>query len=180
MKPALFLDRDGVINHETHYLYRKEEVLWVDGIFSLVRTAREHGFVIVVVTNQAGIGRGFYTEDDFHALMAWMQQAFVAQGGALDAVYFSPYHPEKGIGEYRRDHPDRKPNPGMLLRAAADLGLDLKRSILVGDRSSDIAAANAAGLEKAFLLAGTESTSSAETHEFVRSLSEVERWIRER
>ena len=128
MTRALFLDRDGVINQEVNYLYRIADVAWVDGIFDLCRTAASLGYKIVVVTNQAGIARGYYTVEDFHTLMDWMRAQFNLEGVSLDAVYFSPYHPE-GQGEYARDHEDRKPNPGMLLRAAnRSIQLDLARS----------------------------------------------------
>jgi D-glycero-D-manno-heptose 1,7-bisphosphate phosphatase len=178
MNRALFLDRDGVINEDTAYLFRPEDVRWVDGIFPLVRTARELGWKVVIVTNQSGIGRGLYTEEDFHRLMDWMRAAFVAENSALDAVYFCAFHPTAQLDAYRREHPDRKPAPGMLLRAAADLRLDLSASILVGDRCSDIAAANAAGLRQAFLLAGTETAPCPGMATPVSSLASVEAWMR--
>ena len=177
MQKALFLDRDGVINHETGYLHRIADVRWIDGIFSLARTATELGYQLVVVTNQAGIARGFYTEQDFDSLMHFMRSELSQHNITLDAVYHCPYHPE-GLGEYRRDHEDRKPSPGMLLRAAHDLSLDLTQSILIGDRCSDIAAANAAGLQQAFLISGTEENLCTGTHRAVSSLAEVEAWLR--
>lgn len=179
MNRALFLDRDGVINHEIGYLSRPEDVRFVDGIFSLCRTAQRLGYRLIVVTNQSGIARGYYTIADFDALTAWMLEQFVREGVTLDAVYYCPYHPEHGIGEFRREHEDRKPGPGMLRRGAAAFDLDLTLSILVGDRCSDIAAARAAGLREAFLLAGTESDCPA-AHRLVVSLAEVEDWLNER
>ena len=154
--PALFLDRDGVINQEVGYLHRPEDVRWVDGIFSLARTARELGYKLVVVTNQSGIARGLYTTAQFEHLMGWMREEFRRQGAPLETVYHCPYHPEHGIGDWKREHEDRKPAPGMLLRAARDLQVDLSRSAMVGDRCSDMAAAKAAGLQQAYLLRGTE------------------------
>jgi D-glycero-D-manno-heptose 1,7-bisphosphate phosphatase len=176
MNPALFLDRDGVINHETDYLYRIEDVRWVEGIFPLCSTAQRLGYKLVVITNQSGIARGLYTESDFHTLMDWMRSEFLAHNITLDAVYFCPYHPE-GVGTYKREHPDRKPAPGMLLRAARDLSLDLERSVLVGDRCSDIAAANAAGLAQAFLLRGTETGPCPGAHLPLESLAALELWM---
>lgn len=176
---ALFLDRDGVINHEIGYLHRCEDVRWIHGIFSLARTAVELGYKLVVVTNQAGIGRGFYTVEDFHSLMAWMRAEFEAEGAPLDGVYFCPFHPREGIGEYKQEHEDRKPGPGMLRRAAADLGLDLARSVMVGDRCSDVGAAHAAGLRQAFLMTGTEEKPCEQAAIRVESLAEVEQWLRE-
>ncbi len=174
---ALFLDRDGVINQEVGYLHRREDVHWVDGIFRLCRRAKALDFRMIVVTNQAGIGRGLYTTEDFEALMRWMEDEFRIQGAALDAVYHCPYHPEHGVGEWRREHEDRKPGPGMLRRAARDLGLNLTRSILVGDRCTDVGAANAAGLKQAFLLTGTEFGVCDGNYMPVKSLVEVEQWL---
>jgi D-glycero-D-manno-heptose 1,7-bisphosphate phosphatase len=175
--PALFLDRDGVINREVGYLYRSEDVVWVEGIFSLARTAVGLGYKLVVVTNQSGIARGFYTLADFDALMDWMRAEFLARNAPLAGVYLCPYHPQHGVGEYRREHPDRKPGPGMLLRAAQDLSLDLGRSIMVGDRCSDVAAANAAGLREAFLITGTEVAECEGRAVVIDSLAELEAWL---
>lgn len=175
---ALFLDRDGVINHEIGYLHRIEDVRWIDGIFPLVRTAIELGYKVVVVTNQAGIARGFYTPEQFHTLMDWMRAEFRARAADLHGVYFCAHHPEGALAEYRGEHPDRKPAPGMLLRAATDLHLDLAQSILVGDRCSDMAAAQAAGLRQAFLLGGTEEKPCPAPHLAVQTLAAVEAWLR--
>lgn len=178
MKRALFLDRDGVINHEVGWLHRVEDVRFVDGIFSLCRAAKELGYVIVVVTNQAGIGRGLYTVEDFERLTEWMLGEFRREGVELDAVYHSPFHPEHGIGEYRRDDEDRKPRPGMLLRARAAFGVELGESVIVGDRCTDVEAGLAAGVKRAFLLAGTEEAGCDGEYVGVGSLGEVEAWLR--
>src|SRR4030095_1199750 len=143
---ALFLDRDGVINVDRGYVGHIEDFEFIPGIFDLGRAAHSAGLLIIVVTNQAGIGRGYYTEDDFQTTTAWMVNQFRAQGIPIARVYHSPYHPTEGVGEYRRESFDRKPNPGMLLRAQADFDLDLARSVLVGDKDSDIAAGRAAGV----------------------------------
>ena len=121
VRAALFLDRDGVINHEVGYLSRPEDVRWVEGIVPLCRTAQRLGYVLVVVTNQSGIARGLYTTAQFEAVMVWMRSELGAAGVVLDAVYHCPYHPTHGIGEWRREHEDRKPGPGMLFRAALEL-----------------------------------------------------------
>lgn len=173
---ALFLDRDGVVNHEAGYLHRIEDVRFVNGIFSLCRTAAGLGYRIIVVTNQSGIARGYYTEADFEALMTWIRAALASEGVTLDAVYHCPFHPEHGVGQYKREHEDRKPGTGMLRRGARELGIELAGSVMVGDRCSDIAAANAAGLRQAFLMAGTESGCSGSFIE-VKALAEVERWL---
>ena len=174
---GLFLDRDGVINEEVGYLIQPADVRFVPGIAALCRTAQRLGYRLVVVTNQSGIARGFYGERDFEALMTWMREALGREGVHLDAVYHCPFHPEQGIGEYRREHEDRKPSPGMLRRAAVDLGLSLEDSVMVGARCSDVGAANAAGLRQAFLLAGTEDRPCAGTYQAIRSLGELEQWL---
>ena len=174
---ALFLDRDGVVNVEVGYLHRAEEVRFVDGILSLCRTAVRLGYRLIVVTNQAGIARGYYSEADFHALMEFMRGELRAQGVELDAVYYCPFHPEHGVGEYKREHEDRKPGTGMLLRGATDFGVELSESVMVGDRCSDVMAANTAGLRQAFLISGTESSEGKGKYLAVDSLEEVERWL---
>ncbi len=174
---ALFLDRDGVINEEVNYLVQWEHVRFVEGIFELCRTARGLGYRLIVVTNQAGIARGFYTEDDFHTLMEWMRGEFEREGCALDAVYYCPTHPEHGVGAYKRESIDRKPGPGMLLRGAAEFGVDLAASVFVGDRCTDVAAGNAAGVGKMFLLRGVEEAACEGDYEAVSSLDEVRRHL---
>ncbi len=174
---ALFLDRDGVINHDIGWLHRAEDVRWVQGIVPLCRAAQELGYRLVVVTNQAGIARGLYTTADFETLMRWMTAELARNGVHLDAVYHCPYHPEHGLGEFKREHGDRKPGPGMLLRAARDLDLDLAKSVMVGDRCTDVEAANAAGLRQAFLLRGTEPEECPGNALAVGSLAEVQQWL---
>jgi D-glycero-D-manno-heptose 1,7-bisphosphate phosphatase len=176
-EPALFLDRDGVVNREVGYLIRQEDVSFVDGIFALCKTAKRLGYRLVIVTNQAGIARGFYTEADYHALMKWMREQFRRDGIVFDGVYHAPYHPEHGVGRWKREHEDRKPGAGMLRRAARDLGIELAQSVMVGDRCTDIAAANSGGLRQAFLLRGTEDEPCRGTHAEVDSLAEVEAWL---
>lgn len=177
MARALFLDRDGVINEEVGYLYLPADVRFVEGIFSLCRTAMDLGYKLVVVTNQSGIARGFYSPADFEALMDWMRGELRRESVDLDAVYHCPYHPEHGVGEYRRESDDRKPGPGMLLRAARDLGLDLAASVMIGDRCGDVGAANAAGLRQAFLISGTETAVCAGDYIPVETLKELEQWL---
>jgi D-glycero-D-manno-heptose 1,7-bisphosphate phosphatase len=173
--PALFLDRDGVIHREIGYLSKPEQIEFLPGIFDLCRSAQSRGYCILVITNQSGIARGLYSEDDFHALMHWLSDSFAQEAIRLDGYYFCPHHPEVGVGEYRKDCEDRKPNPGMILRAAREHGIDLENSILVGDRYSDLSAGAAAGVGRLVLIAGTELTAIGELpdHIVVQSLSEV-------
>jgi D-glycero-D-manno-heptose 1,7-bisphosphate phosphatase len=146
MTPTLFLDRDGIINVDHAYVFRQENFHFVDGIFELVAAAKEAGFLVVVVTNQTGIGRGYYSEADFHQLMDWVRGQFARRGGTIDGVYFCPHHPEYGLGQFRQHCACRKPGPGMFLQAAADLGIDMAASIMVGDKESDMRAGLAAGV----------------------------------
>lgn len=179
-RQALFLDRDGVINVNHGYVCTPERTDFIDGIFALCKQATVRGFLNVVVTNQAGIARGFYTEAQFHAYMDWMRQVFVDHGAHLDAVYFCPHHAEAGIGEYRRACDCRKPAPGMLLAAQRELNLDLAMSVLVGDKPSDIEAAHRAGVGHAVLMrsahpAGGDKTklNTADVHEVVCALDRL-------
>ncbi|MDG0980804.1 MAG: HAD family hydrolase [Halieaceae bacterium] len=166
---ALFLDRDGVINHDDGYTSRPEDFKFIDGIFDLCRAAKQSGYLLIVVTNQAGIGRGYYTEQDFFVLTAWMCARFEAEGAPITEVFFCPDHPEHGIGSYKKDSFDRKPNPGMLLRAAEKYGISLHDSIIVGDKDSDMQAAERAGVStRCRYHMGTEVAGQmpcAETHQ---------------
>jgi len=143
---ALFLDRDGVINQDFGYVHTPDRTEWVDGVFDLCSRAQALGMAIVVVTNQAGIARGYYTENDFLAYTAWMIEQFRARGVQILAVYHCPHHPEMGKGALKTVCDCRKPAPGMILRAAREHALDLPHSALIGDKVSDIRAADAAGV----------------------------------
>jgi D-glycero-D-manno-heptose 1,7-bisphosphate phosphatase len=167
---ALFLDRDGVINVDIGYLHRIEDCIFVRGIFDLVRIFHELGFMIIIATNQAGIGRGYYSEEQFRVLMAWMCEQFEQR---IAAVYHCPDHPE-GVGRYRRENPWRKPGPGMLLQAARDFDLDLRGSWMVGDKETDVEAARAAQVGHVVLLdRTTAATERKGDYWAVRSLSAV-------
>ncbi|WP_165837141.1 D-glycero-alpha-D-manno-heptose-1,7-bisphosphate 7-phosphatase [Phenylobacterium hankyongense] len=146
-RPALFLDRDGVLNEDQGYVHRWEDFRWIPGAREAVVAFNRAGWLVIVVTNQSGVGRGYYTEDDMHALHARMSEELAQAGGRIDAFYFAPQHPKAELDQYRHpDPPDRKPNPGMILRALADWPIDRERSILVGDKVSDIDAATRAGI----------------------------------
>lgn len=178
-RPALFLDRDGVINVDHAYVHKPDNFEFVDGVFELCRHAKRLGYLIFVVTNQAGIGRGYYSEQDFHALTEWMCRRFDAEGAPIDKVYFCPFHPEHGIGKYKLDSPFRKPGPGMILQAAGEFGVDLARSVLVGDNESDIRAGLAAGVGCTVLYRhGDEPASSASgAHAQVTRLADASRHL---
>lgn len=154
MKAAVFLDRDGTLNEEVGYLHRPEEVMLIPGAAQAVARLNSLGVPVVVVTNQAGIGRGKYGWEDFRAVTVRIAELLAAESAHLDAVYAAPHH-ERGIGEFRHpDHPDRKPNPGMLLKAAAEHGLDLAASWMIGDKELDLQAGRSAGCRTALVLTG--------------------------
>ena len=148
---------------------------FISGTFQTCRRFQAEGYAIIVVTNQAGIGRGYYTEADFHQLTNWMTQQFEANGVHITQTYYSPYHPTHGIGDYRRDHPDRKPNPGMLHRAQKDWQIDLAASFLVGDKESDIQAGHAAGVKATVLVRSGHAIDETKTQAsaIVNSIAEL-------
>jgi D-glycero-D-manno-heptose 1,7-bisphosphate phosphatase len=165
---ALFLDRDGVVNIERGYVHSPDHFQFQEGIFELCRAAQTLGYLLVVVTNQAGIARGYYTESEFLELTEWMIHKFGKQQIQIARVYYCPYHPVHGIGRYKFDSPDRKPKPGMLLRARADFNLDLKSSVLIGDRLSDMHAAQVAGVGARILLrSGVAGIEVQEDHFYI-------------
>ena len=171
---ALFLDRDGIINIDYGYVYKVENFEFIDGIFGLVQRAKKENYLVIIITNQAGIGRGFYTEADFHALTKWMCEEFQARDAAIDGVYFSPFHPTAALGEYLKDALSRNPNPGVILEAKLNFDIDLKTSILIGDKISDIEAGISAGVSKNILFnpEGTSNNSGLEFYQ-VKSLKEA-------
>jgi D-glycero-D-manno-heptose 1,7-bisphosphate phosphatase len=180
---ALFLDRDGVINVDHGYVHRPDQFEFVPGIFELARFwTNELRRPIIVVTNQSGIGRGYFGEKAYAELTRWMCDRFEAERTAIARVYHCPYHPRHGLGEYRRDHPWRKPSPGMILQAASDLGLDLAQSALMGDAMSDIEAGAAAGIGLRVLLASypAESRRGEPSHEVVPDLARALALLRSR
>lgn len=154
---AAFLDRDGVINRDKDkgYIFRRQDFEFLDGVFAACRRLNELGYKIIVVTNQSGIGRGYYTDEQFKTLNRWMLQRFVEEGAPLTDVYYCPYHTE-GKGEYRQDSPYRKPGPQMLLDAAAHHQLNMPASFMVGDKLIDIQAGKAAGVGRCYFISGKE------------------------
>ncbi len=150
--PALLLDRDGVVNDDHGYVATPERFDFCNGIFALIHRAIDCGYRIVIITNQSGIARGYYSEPEFHQLMGWMEREFAQQGIQLSGIFHCPYLPGAVAPEYDRDSFWRKPNPGMILEAARRLDLDLAHSIFVGDQPSDMAAASAAGIARRVLI----------------------------
>lgn len=143
-RPAAFLDRDGVLNHDVGYAHRPEQIMWVDGAFAAVRRLNDAGYRVFVVTNQAGIARGLYTETHVETLHAWMANRFLEASARIDDWRYSPYHPDYEHWTHLRHW--RKPEPGMLLDLMDHWPVERQGSFLIGDRHTDIEAANAAGL----------------------------------
>lgn len=146
MIKALFLDRDGVINKEKHYVYKIDDFEFIEGIFESCKYFQDKEYLIFVITNQAGIARGYYTNEDFNNITNWMLKQFDNKGIKIAKVYYSPFHPIYGIGQYKLDSWCRKPNPGMLEQAKREFAVDLSQSILVGDKETDIEAGIAANI----------------------------------
>jgi D-glycero-D-manno-heptose 1,7-bisphosphate phosphatase len=167
MNKAVFLDRDGVINIDDGYVFKIEEFRFMDGIFEFCQTAQEKGYLLIVVTNQGGVERGYYTENDLKVLHDWMVDAFAQKGVKISKVYFCPHY----------DSYDRKPNPGMLLQAKEEFGIDLSQSILIGDKSSDILAGKNAGIKKLFFLQGRYEYQGEDKVTRVINLKEVEQYF---
>lgn len=157
-RKALFLDRDGVINVDRGYVHTPEETDWVPGIFDLCAKAQRAGYLLVVVTNQAGIARGYYDEAEFHAYTGWVHREFANRGMPLLATFHCPHHPTHGVAELRTDCACRKPQPGMLLAARDRFALDLGASYMLGDKPSDEAAAFAAGVGHFIRMPGSDSS----------------------
>ena len=154
-RPALFLDRDGVINKDYGYVHSVDDFEFMPGIFDLVRSAKQKGYICIVVTNQAGIGREFYSLDQFYDLSKWMCDKFKATGGLIDAIYYSPFHPTDAKGEFLRQEDTRKPGPGMFYEAFNDFPINISDSIMVGDRISDMLAGLSAQISKNYLFLGS-------------------------
>ena len=147
LRPALFLDRDDTLVRDKGYMHRPEDLVWMPGAIAAVKAANDAGWRVVVVTNQSGIGRGLFSVPQMDAFHAAMAADLAAHGAQIDAWYFCPYHPDATIPAYRvADHPDRKPNPGMLQRAIRDLELDPDRSVMIGNTADDVEAGRRAGL----------------------------------
>jgi D-glycero-D-manno-heptose 1,7-bisphosphate phosphatase len=145
-RPAAFLDRDGVLNVDHGYVNRPDQVAWIPGAHESVRRLNDLGYRVVVVTNQAGIAHGLYSEECMHSLHNWMRDQLAAQGAFIDAIYYCPYHPEGRAKQFRCSHINRKPSPGMIRQALSDLNIDRDRSFLIGDKSTDVEAALRAGI----------------------------------
>jgi len=177
----LFLDRDGVINQDIGYLYRPQDFSFISGIFQLCRKATRSGYKIVIVTNQSGIARGYYTLEQFNYLATWMTHQFWSQGVKIDHINYCPHHPQVS-GFWGRACCCRKPRPGMIIQSAQKFHLSLSQSVMVGDKLSDMVAARQAGISRRFLFQ-PESQVNARFHrpdkrfQRVFHLNEIETYL---
>ncbi len=168
LRKALFLDRDGVINVEKDYLYKQEDVEFVDGIFELCRYYQLLGYIIIVVTNQSGIARGYYGESDFSKLSHWMIDKFLDEHIVVQNIYHCPHHPDIS-GECRC----RKPRAGMLEDAKRDFDIDLENSIIIGDKERDIEAGLNAGLSETYLFDESKKITDSKATKIVSRLEDI-------
>jgi len=161
MRPALFLDRDGVINEDRNYVHRIEDFRFVEGIFEFILLAQKRGYLPVIVTNQSGIGRGYYGPEEFERLTEWMLERMREAGIRMERaqVFFCPHRPEEGCA-------CRKPRPGMLLEARDRFGIDMERSWMIGDKPSDIEAARRAGVGHTYQVKANQKIDPKELHGF--------------
>lgn len=173
MQKALFLDRDGIINIDYGYVHKITEFDFVDGIFALCQKAQQQGYKIFVITNQAGIARGYYTVAEFEKLTKWMVEQFAEHKVEITDVYFCPHHPDKGVNEYVRVCGCRKPEPGMIIQAQQEHQIDLVNSVFIGDKGSDMAAAYSAGVKKRFLVSSQYQDDEAIPSVKVESINDV-------
>lgn len=185
-RKAAFLDRDGVINIDHGYVYRWDDFEFVPGAIAAMRRLQQAGYALVVVTNQSGIARGMYGEADLQALNQRMLQHLLEHDVQVTGIEYCPHLPEAQVAAYRQPCDCRKPAPGMLLRATAELSLDLRRSIMVGDRPSDVAAGRAAGCRTVWLHSGRHDDppirsatpiADARPDHVCTTLTEVAQWL---
>ena len=184
-RPAVLLDRDGNLNVQIDYVTRPEEIRLIPGAAEAICRLRQAGYILPVVTNQSAIARGFITEFELGEIHREMRRQLAQAGAEVDEIFYCPHHPEHGSPPYLKACACRKPEPGLLLRAAEELDLDLERSIMVGDSLSDLQAGWNAGCRVALVLTGSgEKTRSEANPEtlgridcIADTLSEVADWI---
>ena len=164
MKPAIFLDRDGTINLDHGYVHLSDDFQFIDGVIDAMVELKKMGYLLVLITNQSGIARGLFTEDQFMHLTEWMDWSLADRGVDLDGIYFCPHHPQAIIEEYRQDCECRKPKAGMFIDAQTQLDIDMSASYMIGDKMEDMLAASAAGVgHKVLVRTGKDVTPESES-----------------
>ena len=177
-KKALFLDRDGVVNIDYGYVYKTADCVFVNGIFDLVRHANSLEYLVFIITNQSGVGRGYYTEEDFQEFMGWLVDEFEKRNCHIDGYYACYTHPEASISHFSGLDYRRKPAPGMFFEAALDHNINLSESFMVGDNVSDILAGVHAGVSRAFLFSDRKLIPNFPQHvSVVSALSEIKKYM---
>lgn len=154
LKKALFLDRDGVINYDEGYTYNTTTLKFIEGIFEFVKKYTNMGYVPIIITNQAGIAKNYYSLQDYYKIQNFIEAEFLKHEIVIAKTYFCPYHVDGIIPEFKIDSEDRKPNPGMIFKAQKEFYIDLENSILIGDKNTDIEAGKRAGISKNYLFKG--------------------------
>jgi len=180
--PAIFLDRDGTINVDHGYVHEIDDFQFIDGVIDAMRELKKMGFALVLVTNQSGIARGKFSEDQFMQLTEWMDWSLADREVDLDGIYFCPHHPEAIEETYRQSCDCRKPQPGMLLSAQQELNIDLASSYIVGDKIDDLLAGKAAGVGKKILVCSGKPVTAegeAEADWVINSLAELPERIKQ-
>ncbi|MDN6020162.1 MAG: D-glycero-beta-D-manno-heptose 1,7-bisphosphate 7-phosphatase [Enterobacterales bacterium] len=181
--PAIFLDRDGTINVDHGYVHESDNFQFIDGVIDAMAKLKEMGYALVLVTNQSGIARGMFTEDQFMHLTEWMDWSLADRGVDLDGVYYCPHHPEGTVDEFRQVCDCRKPQPGMLLSAKEELNIDMSASYIVGDKIEDLLAGEAASVGTTVLVrTGKPVTPEAEAKAdlVIKSLADLPKAIKQR
>ncbi len=174
MRKAVFFDRDGVINVDHGYVGKISDFEFLDGVFTTLSAFRRLGYLLILTTNQSGIARGFYTEEDFLKLSDYMQSELQKHDAAFDGIYYCPHHPNAQVLQYKKECYCRKPKPGMFLEAIAKFDIDVNQSAMVGDHAGDLIAAKTAGISRLFLVGNHIQTEKIKVPECIccTSLSE--------
>ena len=153
MKPAIFFDRDGVLNHDLGYVHKPSDFKWIDGAIEAIKFLNHNGYLVIIVTNQSGLARGYFSKEDLNNLHNWMNGVLLKKGARVDKIYYCPHHPDGLVENYSIKCSCRKPEPGMIFQAINDLKVEASASFLIGDKESDLQAAQSAGI-KGYLFEG--------------------------